>query len=34
MSKYVKELITKELRQRLEGLESALLVDVVGMLNE
>jgi large subunit ribosomal protein L10 len=34
MSKYVKELITNELRQRLSGVESALLVDVVGMPNE
>lgn len=31
MSKYVKELITKELQNRLEGVSDALLVDVVGM---
>jgi large subunit ribosomal protein L10 len=34
MSKYVKELITNELKQRLQGVDSALLVDVVGMPNE
>jgi large subunit ribosomal protein L10 len=34
MSKYVKELITKDLRNRLEGVEDALLVDVIGMKNE
>ncbi len=33
MSKYVKDLITNDLRQRLEGVEGALLVDVVGMPN-
>lgn len=31
MSKYVKELITQELKTRLEGVQDALLVDVVGM---
>ena len=31
MSKYVKELITNELKSRLEGVSDALLVDVVGM---
>lgn len=34
MSKYVKELITKDLRNRLNGVEDALLVDVIGMKNE
>jgi large subunit ribosomal protein L10 len=34
MSKYVKELITKDLRNRLSGVEDALLVDVIGMKNE
>jgi large subunit ribosomal protein L10 len=34
MSKYVKELITKDLRNRLAGVEDALLVDVIGMKNE
>jgi large subunit ribosomal protein L10 len=34
MSKYVKDLITKDLRNRLNGVEDALLVDVVGMKNE
>jgi large subunit ribosomal protein L10 len=33
MSKYVKDLITKDLRQRLEGVEDALLVDVIGLEN-
>lgn len=33
MSKYVKDLVTDELRKRLEGVENALLVDVVGMPN-
>jgi large subunit ribosomal protein L10 len=31
MSKYVKDLITKELKNRLEGVADALLVDVIGM---
>lgn len=31
MSKYVKDLITDHLRERLEGVESALLVDVIGL---
>lgn len=31
MSKYVKELMTAELKSRLEGVSDALLVDVVGM---
>jgi large subunit ribosomal protein L10 len=34
MSKYVKELITTELRQKLSGVDDALLVDVIGMPNE
>ena len=34
MSKYVKELVTKELRQRLYGVNEALLVNVIGMPNE
>jgi large subunit ribosomal protein L10 len=34
MSKYVKDLITKDLRNRLNGVEDALLVDVIGMKNE
>jgi large subunit ribosomal protein L10 len=34
MSKYVKELITKDLRQRLDGVDEALLVNVIGMPNE
>lgn len=33
MSKYVKNLITNDLRQRWEGVADALLVDVVGMEN-
>ena len=33
MSKYVKELITKDLRKRLDGVEDALLVDVIGLEN-
>lgn len=33
MSKYVKDLITKDLRNRLEGVEDALLVDVIGLEN-
>lgn len=31
MSKYLKELITNELRNRLDGVNDALLVDVIGM---
>jgi large subunit ribosomal protein L10 len=31
MSKYVKQLITDDLRSRLEGVEEVLLVDVIGM---
>jgi ribosomal protein L10 len=31
MSKYVKDLLTKDISQRLEGVEEALLVDVIGM---
>jgi len=34
MSKYVKELMTTDLRNRLSGVEDALLVDVIGMKNE
>src|SRR4051812_21809030 len=34
MSKFVKELITKDLRTRLEGVEDALLVDVIGLKND
>ena len=34
MSKYVKDLITKDIRNRLNGVEDALLVDVIGMKNE
>ena len=34
MSKYVKDLITKDLRNRLKGVDDALLVDVIGMKNE
>ena len=34
MSKAVKELITKDLRKRLVGVEDALLVDVIGLKNE
>jgi large subunit ribosomal protein L10 len=33
MSKYVKDLITKDLRKRLDGVEDALLVDVIGLEN-
>ena len=33
MSKLVKELITKDLRNRLEGVDDALLVDVIGLEN-
>ena len=31
MSKFVKDLITKDLRNRLDGVEDALLVDVIGL---
>jgi large subunit ribosomal protein L10 len=34
MSKYVKDLIIKDLRNRLDGVEDALLVDVIGIENE
>jgi large subunit ribosomal protein L10 len=34
MSKYVKDLITAELKKRLDGVDGALLVNVVGMPNE
>jgi large subunit ribosomal protein L10 len=34
MSKLVKDLITKDLRNRLEGVDDALLVDVIGLTNE
>jgi large subunit ribosomal protein L10 len=34
MSKYVKDLITAELKKRLDGVEDALLVNVIGMPNE
>ncbi len=34
MSKFVKDLITKDLRKRLEGVEDALLVDVIGLKND
>jgi large subunit ribosomal protein L10 len=34
MSKYVKDLITKDLKQKLDGVEDALLVNVIGMPNE
>src|SRR5437762_8898657 len=34
MSKFVKDLVTKDLRNRLEGVEDALLVDVIGLKNE
>jgi large subunit ribosomal protein L10 len=33
MSKFVKELITKDLRNRLQGVDDALLVDVIGLEN-
>jgi large subunit ribosomal protein L10 len=33
MSKLVKDMITKDLRNRLEGVEDALLVDVIGLEN-
>ena len=34
MSKFVKDAITKDLRGRLEGVEDALLVDVIGLKND
>jgi large subunit ribosomal protein L10 len=34
MSKYVKDLITTELKKRFDGVDEALLVNVVGMPNE
>ena len=34
MSKFVKDLITKDLRARLDGVEDALLVDVIGLKND
>jgi len=34
MSKYAKDLITNELRKRLDGVEDALLVNVIGIPNE
>jgi large subunit ribosomal protein L10 len=34
MSKYVKDLITSDLRKRLEGVEDALVVNVIGLKNE
>jgi large subunit ribosomal protein L10 len=34
MSKYVKDLITAELKRRFDGVEDALLVNVIGMPNE
>ena len=34
MSKYVKDLITAELKKRFDGVEEALLVNVIGMPNE
>jgi large subunit ribosomal protein L10 len=33
MSKYVKDLITNDLRKRLDGVSDALLVDVIGLEN-
>ena len=33
MSKFVKDLITKDLRKRLDGVSEALLVDVIGLEN-
>src|SRR5919106_4988063 len=33
MSKFVKDLITKDLRNRLQGVEDALLVDVIALEN-
>jgi large subunit ribosomal protein L10 len=34
MSKFVKDLITNDLKKRLDGVEDALLVDVIGLKNE
>src|SRR3954471_5940735 len=34
MSKFVKDLITKDLRNRLEGVDDALLVDLIGLKND
>jgi len=34
MSKFVKEMITKDLRTRLDGVEDALLIDVIGLKND
>jgi len=34
MSKYVKDLVTAELKKRFDGVEDALLVNVIGMPNE
>lgn len=34
MSKFVKDLITKDLRKRLEGVDDALVVDVIGLKND
>ncbi len=34
MSKFVKELITKDIRNRLDGVEDALLVEMTGMKND
>ena len=34
MSKFVKDMITKDLRNRLNGVEDALLVDVIGLKND
>jgi large subunit ribosomal protein L10 len=34
MSKFVKDMITKDLRNRLEGIDDALLVDVIGLKND
>ncbi len=33
MSKFVKDLVTKDLRKRLDGVEDALVVDVIGLEN-
>ena len=34
MSKLIKDLITKDLQKRLEGVEDALLVDMIGLKND
>ena len=34
MSKFVKDMITKDLRNRLDGVEDALLVDLIGLKND